>query len=158
MINSIHIILNSGILIFNKSFKEEVSFFNSKEFLISGLFTAIKQLVHETLKDDLQELILQNQKIFFTFHENYFIVLITRFDADSENIKEILAEIDQNFSEKYDLSDYKGSIDEYFDFEHIVIGIIEKYKTKEMKLAEIYQNIISKNIKLSKLKKKRFNQ
>jgi hypothetical protein len=133
-------------MIFNKKFGEEESPGISKEFLISGLFTALSQLVQETLKDRLKELVLQNRKIFFTFRKLYFIVLVTSYDIDSKIAKKILHEIDENFANLYNLEDFQGRTDVFHDFEPIVEKIIDKNKTRQMKLMEKYQTIIQPEV------------
>ena len=65
MINDVFIILESGTMIFNHSFRENAPHFDSKHFLLSGFFTAISHLAIQALEDNLKEITLQNQKIIF---------------------------------------------------------------------------------------------
>jgi len=139
-------------MIFNKSFKEEESSNFSKDFLISGLFTALSQLVQETLGDKLKELILQNKKIFFTFRESYFIVLVASYEIETDVAKQIIKEIDEEFGKRFNLEDFKGRIDIFRDFDPIIEKIIERNKTPEMKLVDKYENMIRAEIdKFSKI-------
>jgi len=153
LIYSVQIILNSGVMIFNKSFTHEGTENGAREFLVSGLFTALSQLVHETLDDELKELILQNRKIFFTFRDSYFIVLVASYETDSEIAKKIIAEIDEEFAKIFNLDEFQGRIDIFHDFKPIVDEIIEKNKTEDMRLLDKYENIIKSDVnKISKIK------
>ncbi|MHA1798699.1 MAG: hypothetical protein ACTSVY_09680 [Candidatus Helarchaeota archaeon] len=147
MINELYIILNSGTMVFNKSFRNEPSPVNSNNFLLSGFFTAISHLANQALDDSLKEIILQNQKILFKFFEEYFIVALGKLEIKTDFIEKILDRIALEFNKRYDLKKFKGRIDDFFSFSEVVEEIIKENKPKELKIKEKYEDLFKNELK-----------
>lgn len=148
MINGVYIILSSGVMVYSKSFEDQ-SLFHDKQFLISGLLSAITSIAQEALRDILKEIILQNQKIIFKSTEHYFVALITRLDIESTFLKKVLEQIVEKFNENYDVSEFNGKLTGFYNFTPILDEIIEENKTTYMKLHEKYEKIFNKELNIS---------
>lgn len=147
MINRIYFIQNGGCIFINKSFKKDPQKNVNDDILISGFLTAVSQFAETALGDKLKVIFLQNQKIFFKFFDNFFIVLISELDDDLTYLKNVTDDLSQNFIEKYDLNKFDRSTDFYSDFLPTIDDIIEKFKTNKDKILEDFNETLKVEIK-----------
>ncbi|MHA1405341.1 MAG: hypothetical protein ACTSSI_16380 [Candidatus Helarchaeota archaeon] len=147
LIENVSIILNSGQMLYNENFKDQGGEISDKDFLISGLLSALSNLAKEAFGEKIEEIILQNQKIFVKSYEKYFIALTADIRIDPVYVKNVLRQIHEVFSERHDVSEFNGDIDEFKNLAPIIKNIIEENKTRIMRLKDKYGKKLQDELK-----------
>ena len=155
MINSLYIIHRSGSMMFNESWEEDSRAYSDKALLISGLLTAFTGLTQEALKDQIKEIVLENQRIIFQFYPTHYVVIVADKKVKISIIDTILNRISDEFNIRYDLTDFTGKIDGFRIFSDVVNKIIEDSKPKRDEIKENLKALLKSEIDLFSIKKYR---
>ncbi|NHI93443.1 MAG: hypothetical protein EAX96_13230 [Candidatus Lokiarchaeota archaeon] len=153
MINSIYVIHRSGSMLFNESWGDENVAITDRAHLISGLLTAFTGLTEEALKDQLKEIILQNQRILFKFFPSHYIVIVAKKNVESVFLQKILDKISDEFNIRFDIREFSGKIDEFRTFTSFVNKIINENKIKRVNIKENLKTLLRDEMLKLSLKK-----
>lgn len=155
MINSVYIIHRSGSMMFNESWGEKNNTSPDRAYLISGLLTAFTGLTQEALKDQLKEIILENQRILFKFFSTHYVVLVAEKTMESSFLEKISSKICDEFNIRFDISDFSGKIDIFRPFRNVVKNIIEESKIKRDNIKENLKALLKTEMMKLSVKKYR---
>ncbi|MHC1590927.1 MAG: hypothetical protein ACXQS8_02475 [Candidatus Helarchaeales archaeon] len=138
MVSRLYVIRYSGVLIYDLNLGEESLQGENREFLISGVLSAVSSLAREIFGERIEMILLQNQRIFLRFYDDFFIALIASINSNQKEMENIMERIAELIEITLSNSEYNGNLNIFYELTPRIKKIIEECQTKHVKLREKY--------------------